>query len=91
MQVGVYAAPTNSQMLYTMRKWAILPRRNGGLVPGISPVAPAAYVASAMSFEGFVRNFNKQMANRKEEVPLGIHCPLKRMGGRSSKKKGGGS
>ena len=32
-----------------------------------------------MHVEGFVKKLNKRMATRKEEVPLGIKCLLKRV------------
>jgi len=84
MQVQVYNALTNSQMNDTMRKRAILPRRLGGIVPGSSPVAAAAYVASASQFEAFVYNLIKRMGERNEEVPFGIKCLWMRMGGRNN-------
>jgi len=85
MQVEVYNSLTNnSQMNDTMRKRAILPRRLGGIVPGSSPVAAAAYVASASQFEAFVYNLIKRMGERNEEVPFGIKCLWMRMGGRNN-------
>ena len=72
-----------------MRKWAILPRRFGGTVPGILPVASEAYAASAMCAEGFVNNSNKRMAKRKEGAPLSTKCLPMRMGGRASFISGG--
>ena len=36
---------------------AILPRRFGGIAPGISPVLEAAYVAPAMQFEASIDEY----------------------------------
>jgi len=84
IQVEVYNALTNFQMNGTMRKRAILPRRFGGIVPGSSPVAAAAYVASASQVKAPVYNLNKRMGERKEGAPLGIKWPVMRMGGRNN-------
>ena len=74
MQVEVYNSLTNnSQMNDTMRKRAILARRLGGIVSGSSPVAAAAYVASASQFEAFVYNLIKRMGEHNEEVPFDIN------------------
>ena len=82
MQTEVYAALTNSLMNETMRKRAILPRRYGGTVPGISTAASAAFGAAAIQVEGFVNSFNKQMVRSKKED--GIKCLLNRMDGRTN-------
>ena len=71
MQVEVYNALTNPQMNDTMRKRAILPRCFGGIVPGSSPAAAAAYVASAGQVEAFVgKTENHALQGAQEAVEV---------------------
>jgi len=63
--VQVYDELSGCKMDVILRKRAILPRRFGGVVPGISPVVEAAYVASAMQFEAFVN----EHGNRRQQEP----------------------
>ena len=54
MQVEVYNSIVNNSFDDSHRARAILPRRFGGSAPGVSPIAPAAYLAAAIHFENFV-------------------------------------
>ena len=54
VQVQVYDELTGCKIGGVLRKRAILSRRFGGVVPGVSPVVEAAHVASAMLFEAFI-------------------------------------
>ena len=66
MQVAVYSALTSSGMGNQNEKRAIMPRRFGGVVPGVSPVAEAAFVAGANVFENFIH----ELVQRKKSDPL---------------------
>ena len=44
----------------------------GGIVPGISPVLEAAYVAPAMHFEAFIAEYVKRSKSSGQVLPLGI-------------------
>jgi len=51
MQVEVYSSILNNGFDDTHRARAILPRRFAGVAPGVSPIAPAAFLAAAIHFE----------------------------------------
>ena len=54
MQVEVFNSIVNNSFDDSHRARVILPRRYGGCAPGVSPIAPAAYLAAAIHFENFV-------------------------------------
>ena len=62
MQVEVYNSILNNGFDDTNRARAILPRRFAGVAPGVSPIAPAAFLAAAIHFENFVCEW-QQMKN----------------------------
>jgi hypothetical protein len=90
MQVEVYNALTGGTMGGLLRARAIMPRRFGGVVPGVSPIAPAAFVASAMLFEGFAINLAQRACEGLNDddddvgpsLPLGLKLLVQRIVGR---------
>jgi len=61
----------------------ILPRRYGGCAPGVSPIAPAAYLAAAIHFENFVCEW-KVRTEIGPTNPLGLFFLADRIISRSS-------
>ena len=70
---------TGCKMDGILRKRAIFPRRFEGLVPGVSPVAEAAHVASAMLLNAFIsEHLGRAESPSGHELPLGIESPKAR-------------
>jgi hypothetical protein len=76
MQVEVYNALSDGRMTKLMQQRAILPRRYGGIVPGISPVAPAAFVASNVLFESFIFKFVNRVLWTEDDSALSFGVRL---------------
>ena len=53
MQVEVFNSIVNNSFDDSHRARVILPRRYGGCAPGVSPIAPAAYLAAVIHFWKF--------------------------------------
>jgi len=70
---------TGCKMGGCLRKCAILPWRFGGVVPGISPVVDAAYVASTIHFEAFIAEHVGWAKSSGHVLPLGIESTKTRL------------
>ena len=80
MQVAVYNALTGGMGLQNEKR-AIMPRRFGGVVPGVSPVADAAFVAGANVFESFIHELvqRKKTSPSNASVAFGVELLVTRL------------
>ena len=83
MQVEVFNSIVNNSFDDSHRARVILPRRYGGCAPGVSPIAPAAYLAAAIHFENFVCEW-KVRTEIGPTNPLGLFFLADRILSRSS-------
>ena len=84
LQVQVFDEISGNKLKsVVLRKRVILPRRLGGLAPGISPVVEAAQVASAMHVEAFLGDHMRVMM-RTGQFTIGLSSLIGRIDSRDS-------
>ena len=86
MQVAVYNALTSGGMSIQNERRAIMPRRFGGVVPGVSPIADAAFVAGANVFENFIHELvqRKKTDAQNSKVAVGVQLLVDRLAQREN-------
>ena len=86
MQVAVYSALTSGGMSIQNERRSIMPRRFGGVVPGVSPIADAAFVAGANVFENFIHELvqRKKTDAQNSNVAVGVQLLVDRFAQREN-------